>query len=76
MLFRAIPRYMVNSTAQPEPLLHTVNDVLASLGGMSRATFYRLVNDGTITVVKIGSRTYVKDEELRRYVASLTAAAS
>jgi len=41
------------------------------LGGISRGTFYALVKDKQIRSVKIGGRTLVSYEELKRYVESL-----
>ncbi|WP_267360752.1 MULTISPECIES: helix-turn-helix domain-containing protein [unclassified Methylobacterium] len=37
----------------------------------SNTTFHRLVNEGKLKVVHIGASSYVTDESLRAYVASL-----
>lgn len=54
-------------------LLHPVPEAMAALGGMSRSTIYELFAKGEIKTVKVGRRTYVPADELRRYVDSLTA---
>jgi excisionase family DNA binding protein len=38
--------------------------------GISRPTLFRLVRSGEIAVVKIGSRTLFRTEDLRRFVDS------
>jgi excisionase family DNA binding protein len=41
------------------PRLIPVKEARERLGGISPTTFYKLVNDGEIRTVKIGSRTFV-----------------
>jgi excisionase family DNA binding protein len=53
-----------------EPLLHTRAEACQMLK-ISRATFYRLVEEGALKMVKIRNKTYVTDHDLRRYVGSL-----
>jgi excisionase family DNA binding protein len=54
------------------PLLHNIDQACALLGGMSRATLYRLAASGRIRMVKVGRRSYIVDDELRHYVHGLT----
>ena len=51
-------------------LLHRPRDVQDNLG-IGHTTFYRLVNEGKLKVVKIGTASRVTDDSLRSYVASL-----
>lgn len=51
-------------------LLHRTADVL-NLLSIGKTTFYRLVADGKLKIVKIGAATFVPDESIRAYVASL-----
>ena len=53
-------------------LLHTIPDAAETLG-IGRSTLYNLISSGQITAVKIGRRTLVAQDELERYVRSLTA---
>ena len=52
-------------------LLHTIPDAAETLG-IGRSTLYNLISSGQITAVKIGRRTLVAQDELERYVRSLT----
>lgn len=51
-------------------LLHRRKDAQNILS-TSNTTFHRLVNEGKLKVVHIGSSSYVTDESLRAYVQSL-----
>ncbi|WP_310041701.1 helix-turn-helix transcriptional regulator [Paraburkholderia caribensis] len=52
----------------PTPKLHRIN-VAARLLGVSRATIYRLVRAGHLTLVKIGlNASGITDESLRDFV--------
>lgn len=53
-----------------EPLLHTIAGAQSRVP-VGRSTLYELIKDGKIKVVKIGRRTYIADDELKRYVATL-----
>ncbi len=46
----------------------------AEMLSMSRASFYKLVNDGRIRTVKLGKSRRVPVAELQRFVDSLTQA--
>lgn len=50
--------------------LYTVPEVLGRLR-TSRTKFYELVRTGQLSTVKIGSRTYVRADELARFIGSL-----
>lgn len=51
-------------------LLHRRLDVQHTLS-VSNTTFHRLVEQGRLKIVHIGRSSYVTDESLRAYVASL-----
>jgi len=53
------------------PLLHSIPEAQAMLGGVSRSTLYVEIQAGRIAVVKLGRRTYIAHDELERYVRSL-----
>jgi excisionase family DNA binding protein len=44
--------------------LMPVKEARYQLGGISPSTFYGLVNKGELSLVKIGSRSFVQAEEL------------
>ena len=56
--------------------LMPVNEARQQLGGISPTTFYGLVKEGELSLVKIGRRSFVQAEELddflrrKRYDAS------
>jgi hypothetical protein len=54
--------------------LWPLEEVRQQLGGISRATLYGLLKD-QIKLTKIGARSFVADDELNRYIASLKEAA-
>jgi len=61
----------MTATPNPiEPLLHTIPGAQARVP-VGRSTLYELIKSGQIRAVKIGRRTYIADDELKRYVASL-----
>lgn len=53
-------------------LLNPVPEARERLGGIGNSTFYELVKAGEIKLVKIRGRSFVTENELLRYVASLT----
>jgi predicted site-specific integrase-resolvase len=55
-----------------EPLLHSIEVTCQLLGGISRATLYRLHDDGVIDFVKVRNNTFVTDAEVRRYISTIT----
>ena len=58
--------------APAAPLAHTVKGACKACG-ISRATFYRVVDNGELRVVKCGSKTLVLDSDLKAWLASLPA---
>jgi excisionase family DNA binding protein len=48
--------------------LMPVTEACQQLGGISRTTFYALVKEGELSLVKIGSRSFVQAEELDDFV--------
>lgn len=59
-----------NLRASTGKLLHRPNDVKAALG-IGTTTLYRLIGEGKLKTVKIGSATRITDESMRAFVASL-----
>jgi excisionase family DNA binding protein len=49
-------------------LLVPILDACDQLGGISRPTLYRLVNDRELDLVKIGTRSFITSESLRDFV--------
>jgi excisionase family DNA binding protein len=49
-------------------LLSQYEDVRHQLGGISPTTFYALVKDGELSLVKIGRRSFVQAEDLDDFV--------
>lgn len=54
-------------------LLHPIPDAANALG-IGRSTLYELIASGEISTTKIGRRTLISQDELERYVSTLTAA--
>ena len=67
---------MTNS--EPVPMSHTALayriSELAPLIGVGRSTIYRLIGEGQLRAMKIGHRTVVCGESVRRFLAELPAA--
>ena len=59
----------VNKRLLPMP------DTMRALGGIGRTKLYELVNDGDITKVNIGSRSFITAESLEAYLERLVAGA-
>ena len=53
-------------------LLHPIPDA-AEVLGIGRSTLYELIAEKKIAAIKIGRRTLIAQDELERYVRSLTA---
>jgi excisionase family DNA binding protein len=53
----------------PRQRLITVAEARQELDGISPTTFYQLVKDGELRVVKIGRRTFVAVSELDKYIS-------
>jgi excisionase family DNA binding protein len=54
-------------TGDPTQLLN-VKEARTALGGVSRATFYSLVNDGDLPVVKVRGRTFVRKTDVSAFI--------
>ena len=52
------------------PLLHSIQSTTQILG-IGRSSLYSLIANGKIRTVKIGRRTLITDQEIRRYVEEL-----
>lgn len=59
----------MNEQSEAQPLLHSVPDARVKLGKISNTTFYELVKAGRLKICKIGTRSFVADAELQRFVA-------
>lgn len=53
----------------PRTLLHPVPAVLKMLS-IGRTSFYKLVDSGDITLVKLGGKSLVADENIRELIAT------
>jgi excisionase family DNA binding protein len=60
----------VDLRPSPLKLLHRPNEVREALG-IGNTTLYRLIGEGRLKVVKIGSATRITDDSLRAFTASL-----
>ena len=54
-----------------EPLLHQLPEAFQRIG-ISRSKGYELIAQGELHAVKIGRRTLIAEDELQRYVQTLT----
>lgn len=48
-----------------QPLTYSVNDA-AAVSSLGRTRLYELIKDGTLEIVKVGSRTLIKATSLHR----------
>jgi excisionase family DNA binding protein len=64
--------YPAERAALP-PKARLVPDACAALGGISRATLYKLATQGKIRFIKIGGRTLVPESEIDRLAREGTA---
>lgn len=55
-----------------EPLLLTLEEASQKLGGLSRTKLFELMRDGYLQPVKIGRRTFLTLEVLRRFVDDMS----
>ena len=60
----------MEDTTTPPPQLHSIADTLQRIP-VGRSKLYEEISSGRLTVVKIGRRSFVSDNELRRYIDSL-----
>lgn len=58
------------AAASTGKLLHRPKDLQVLLG-IGHTTLYRLIGEGKLTVVKIGTATRITDDSVRALVASL-----
>lgn len=60
-------------TSQKHPnlsdrILYPLTEARQLLGGIGKSSFYKLVGNGQISVVKVGNRTFVHADELVAFV--------
>ena len=55
----------------PERLLYPIPETQEILGGISRSHLYELIKRGDLEVVKMGKRSFITDEAIRKLVAQL-----
>ncbi len=60
------------SFSPSDQLLYSVPKARAVLGNIGHSKFYQIVASGQLKLVKIGRRSFVTPDELRRYVDSLS----
>ena len=60
------------SFSPSEQLLNSVPRARAVLGDIGHSKFYQIVASGQLKLVKIGRRSFVTSDELRRYVNALS----
>ena len=59
---------IMNTFKKEQPLMYRVNEACRQLG-ISRATIYRLVNSGSLTLKKISTRTSgITTESINRHL--------
>ena len=56
------------------PLFHSIPDACTQLGGISRASLYRLAQRGELRTTHLGGRTVVEHAELVRFAREVTRA--
>jgi helix-turn-helix protein len=56
----------------PRSKLLTVEQARTALGGISRTTFYALRAEGSLPVVKIRDRTFIRPEDIDALIARST----
>ena len=64
----------VERTTLPDRLLYPLPEVRERLGGISHTTLYALIGRGDLSIVKIGSRSFIPADNLNRFVEHLTQA--
>lgn len=55
--------------------LYDLSGAAVKLGNVSRSTIYRLINEGKLVRVNIGTKAVITGESLARYVEELKATA-
>ena len=59
-------------TRNPSRLLHSRHETLEIMGEIGLSTLDTLLSEGKLKRVKIGRRSLVTDESIRRYIAELS----
>ncbi len=54
-----------------EPLLIPIKESRRLLGGIGHSKFYEEVAAGRLRLIKMGRRSFLSPDEIRRYVAAL-----
>jgi hypothetical protein len=57
----------------PTPIAYTIAGAI-SASGMSRTRLYALIGSEDISAIKVGRRTLIRSESLRRYIDTLPSA--
>lgn len=52
-------------------VLHRAGKARELLGGISKPTLYKWLNDGKLKGVKMGSALFIPDDEIRRFTEAL-----
>lgn len=58
----------------PERALYPISEARELLGNISHTGIYEIIKRGDLKIVKVGSRSFVTNTEIRRFVAELEAA--
>ena len=56
---------------QPERLLHPIREARQILGDISHTYIYELIKRGDLELVKLGKRSFITDEAIRKLVDRL-----
>jgi excisionase family DNA binding protein len=58
----------MSSYIEEKPRAYSIREA-ARMCGVSRATLYRLLKDGKITTIKIGTRRLIRDDQINALLA-------
>jgi len=61
----------LSETAPKRPLAHSINEVVGMGAFGSRSTVYKMLNNGELEGVKVGSRTFITDASIQKKLAKL-----
>lgn len=61
----------VRGAPDSEPILNSLEQCQARLGGISRATLGRKLASGELKSVRLGGRVMIEESELKRFAAGL-----
>jgi excisionase family DNA binding protein len=56
-------------STETQPLAHSIEQACKRTG-VGRSTLYREIKDGALEVCKVGDRTLIEDDELRRWLST------